>query len=73
MGDLSEIVQEGHQSLVFSQFTSFLGRIRTRLDDAGISYAYLDGRTRQRDRVVDRFRSGAASVFLISLFAASYS
>ena len=37
VGDLSEIVQEGHQALVFSQFTSFLGRIRTRLDDAGIA------------------------------------
>ncbi|HSU36508.1 MAG TPA: DEAD/DEAH box helicase [Propionibacteriaceae bacterium] len=72
VGDLSEIVQEGHQALVFSQFTSFLGRIRTRLDDAGISYAYLDGRTRQRDRVVDRFRSGDASVFLISLKAGGF-
>ena len=56
VGDLAEIVQEGHQALVFSQFTSFLGRIRTRLDEAGISYAYLDGRTRHRDRVVERFR-----------------
>ena len=72
VGDLSEIVQEGHQALVFSQFTSFLGRIRTRLDDAGISYGYLDGRTRQRDRVVNRFRSGEASVFLISLKAGGF-
>jgi SNF2 family DNA or RNA helicase len=72
VGDLTEVVQEGHQALVFSQFTSFLGRIRTRLDDAGISYAYLDGRTRQRDRVVNRFRSGEASVFLISLKAGGF-
>ena len=70
--DLAEIVQEGHQALVFSQFTSFLGRIRARLDEAGIAYAYLDGRTRHRDGVVDRFRSGAASVFLISLKAGGF-
>ena len=70
--DLAEIVQEGHQALVFSQFTSFLGRIRTRLDEAGIAYAYLDGRTRHRDRVVERFRSGQASVFLISLKAGGF-
>ena len=70
--DLAEIVQEGHQALVFSQFTSFLGRIRTRLDEAGIAYAYLDGRTRHRDRVVDRFRIRGGSVFLISLKAGGF-
>ena len=52
LADLAEIVREGHQALVFSQFTTFLGRIRTRLDEAGVAYAYLDGRTRNRDQVV---------------------
>jgi SNF2 family DNA or RNA helicase len=69
LADLAEIVREGHQALVFSQFTSFLGRIRSRLDEAGLTYAYLDGRTRNRDKVVARFREGEASVFLISLKA----
>ena len=69
LADLAEIVREGHQALVFSQFTTFLGRIRTRLDEAGVAYAYLDGRTRNRDQVVQRFRTGEASVFLISLKA----
>jgi SNF2 family DNA or RNA helicase len=41
--DLGELVGEGHQALVFSQFTTFLSRIRTRLAEAEIPYAYLDG------------------------------
>ncbi len=72
LADLAEIVGEGHQALVFSQFTTFLARIRARLDEAGIAYAYLDGRTRNRDRVVQRFREAAASVFLISLKAGGF-
>lgn len=54
---------------MFSQFTSFLTRVRSRLDDAGITTAYLDGGTRDRAGVIDRFRSGDAPVFLISLKA----
>jgi superfamily II DNA or RNA helicase len=70
--DLRELVGEGHQALVFSQFTTFLSRIRTRLTEADISYAYLDGRTRNRERVIQRFRDKAASVFLISLKAGGF-
>jgi SNF2 family DNA or RNA helicase len=70
--DLSELVGEGHQALVFSQFTTFLARIRARLDEADIRYAYLDGRTRNRERVIQRFRDQAASVFLISLKAGGF-
>jgi superfamily II DNA or RNA helicase len=66
---LLPVVAEGHQALVFSQFTRFLGRVRDRLGETGTSYAYLDGRTRDRGAVIDRFRSGEASVFLISLKA----
>ncbi len=72
LADLAELVSEGHQALVFSQFTSFLGRIRARLDEAEISTAYLDGRTRNRDRVVQSFRDQRASVFLISLKAGGF-
>ena len=70
--DLSELVGEGHQALVFSQFTTFLTRIRARLAEANIPYAYLDGRTRNRERVIQRFRDKAASVFLISLKAGGF-
>ncbi|MCW2812524.1 MAG: putative helicase, partial [Friedmanniella sp.] len=70
--DLAELVAEGHQALVFSQFTSFLGRVRDRLDEAGIGYAYLDGSTQHRDEAVETFRSGQAPVFLISLKAGGF-
>ncbi|KRB72838.1 hypothetical protein ASE01_22665 [Nocardioides sp. Root190] len=66
---LAEITAEGHRALVFSQFTSFLGRVRSRLDGAGIDTTYLDGRTRDRGAVIEEFRSGTAPVFLISLKA----
>ncbi|MBS4752406.1 DEAD/DEAH box helicase [Nocardioides sp. zg-ZUI104] len=66
---LAELSAEGHRALVFSQFTSFLQRVRHRLDEAEIPTTYLDGRTRDRAAVLDEFRSGAAPVFLISLKA----
>ncbi len=69
---LRELTAEGHRALVFSQFTTLLGRIRSRLDEAGLAYAYLDGRTRDRDRAVRRFRDGTAPVFLISLKAGRF-
>ena len=72
MEQLDDVVAEGHRVLVFSQFTSFLAKVRSRLDDAGIEYCYLDGSTRRRPEVLDRFASGAAPVFLISLKAGGF-
>ena len=71
---LDDVLAEGHRALVFSQFTSFLGRAAIRLDAAGVPYAYLDGSTpvRRRDAEIARFRSGEASVFLISLKAGGF-
>ncbi|MFI8594286.1 DEAD/DEAH box helicase [Microbacterium sp. NPDC078428] len=69
---LAEIASEGHRALVFSQFTSFLARVSRRLDAAGVAHTQLDGSTRDRDEVVQRFRSGAAPVFLISLKAGGF-
>ncbi len=66
---LAEVIEEGHRALVFSQFTGFLATVRTRLDAEGISYSYLDGRTRDRAARLERFRSGDDPVFLISLKA----
>jgi SNF2 family DNA or RNA helicase len=66
---LVEVVAEGHRALVFSQFTSFLTRVRARLDREGIGASYLDGRTRRRAEVIDGFKQGQAAVFLISLKA----
>ena len=69
---LDEIVAEGHRTLIFSQFTSFLALVSDRLEERGIPYAYLDGSTRDRDAAIATFRSGDAPVFLISLKAGGF-
>src|ERR1041384_511296 len=67
---LSEVTEEGHKAIVFSQFTSFLSIIRERLDHQGIEYEYLDGKTRRRGVVVERFQHDPnCKLFLISLKA----
>ncbi len=67
---LTEIVSEGHKALVFSQFTSFLAIVRRRLEEQGVTYEYLDGKTRDRAARVDRFQSDPqCQLFLISLRA----
>ncbi|UFS57771.1 DEAD/DEAH box helicase [Subtercola endophyticus] len=69
---LDDVAAEGHRALVFSQFTSFLKRAAERLDAQGIEYEYLDGSTRRRSEVIDRFKTGRAPVFLISLKAGGF-
>jgi superfamily II DNA or RNA helicase len=67
---LREVLAEGHKALVFSQFTSFLALVRDQLDAEGISYLYLDGRTRDRQAKVETFQSDpGCRLFLISLKA----
>jgi superfamily II DNA or RNA helicase len=67
---LNEVFEEGHKALVFSQFTSMLDIIKTRLDEYGIVYECLDGRTHNRARAVDRFQNDPnCKLFLISLKA----
>ena len=72
MEHLEEVVAEGHRALVFSQFTSFLAIVRARLEADGIDYAYLDGRSTQRARRIEEFKTGHAPVFLISLKAGGF-
>jgi superfamily II DNA or RNA helicase len=69
---LDDVIAGGHRALVFSQFTGFLGLVRAQLDAQGIAYAYLDGRTRGRGKVIERFKTGDAPVFLISLKAGGF-
>jgi len=69
---LEDVVAEGHRALIFSQFTSFLGKAAERLEANGIPYAYLDGSTTKRADVINRFKTGDAPVFLISLKAGGF-
>jgi len=66
---LQELAEDGRKVLVFSQFTTLLGLLRTRLDEAKLTYEYLDGRTRDRQARVERFQQGPCPLFLISLKA----
>lgn len=67
---LLEVLDEGHKVLVFSQFTAMLAILRQHLDAAGVSYEYLDGKTRDREGCVARFQNDpACKLFLISLKA----
>jgi hypothetical protein len=67
---VGEVIEEGHKALVFSQFTSLLAIVRERLDREGITYEYLDGKTRDRQAGVERFQNdGNCKLFLISLKA----
>jgi SNF2 family DNA or RNA helicase len=68
---LEELLENEHRVLVFSQFTSMLGRIEDRLDKQGIPSFTLRGDTPldERVRLVNAFNAGARNVFLISLKA----
>jgi SNF2 family DNA or RNA helicase len=72
MEQLDDVIAGGHRALIFSQFTSYLGKVRARLDEAGIDHAYLDGSTTHRTEVIDGFKNGDAPVFLISLKAGGF-
>ena len=70
---LAEAQRGDHRVLVFSQFTSMLALIRTELEREELDYCYLDGATRDRSAVVDRFQKpDGPPVFLISLKAGGY-
>ncbi|MEO6727139.1 MAG: DEAD/DEAH box helicase [Blastocatellia bacterium] len=67
---IDEVLEGDHKALVFSQFTSMLAILRDRLDKMGVVYEYLDGRTRDRQKHVERFQNDPdVSLFLISLKA----
>ncbi|WP_052446070.1 DEAD/DEAH box helicase [Aeromonas fluvialis] len=66
-----EAIDNGHRILVFSQFVDLLTLLRQRLADADLDYCYLDGScsTKQRQQAIERFKTQAIPLFLISLKA----
>ena len=67
---LVEVVMEEHKALVFSQWTGLLDRVELRLQKLGIDWVRLDGSTRDRQSLIDRFQSDEGPpVFLLSLKA----
>ncbi|QLF93822.1 DEAD/DEAH box helicase [Pseudomonas sp. ABC1] len=68
---VTELLDNRHKALVFSQFVDHLAIVREWLDRQGIAYQYLDGGTppKARQAAVEAFQSGEGEVFLISLKA----
>jgi len=66
----AEALESGRKILLFSQFRGMLSIIRTWLDEIGTQYLYLDGATRNRQELIDRFSTDeSVRLFLISLKA----
>ena len=72
MNTLEQILEEGHQAIVFSQFTTYLDIIQKQIQEKNWKMARIDGsqHIRKRQEMVDLFQDGKARVFLISLKAA---
>jgi hypothetical protein len=70
MESLEESLDLGHRALVFSQWTSLLDLVETRLKDKSVTFSRLDGATRNRDQIVSAFqKEDGPQVMLLSLKA----
>jgi superfamily II DNA or RNA helicase len=66
-------IASGRKMLIFSQFATQLRNIEAVLEERGISSLRLDGVTRDRQQLVNRFQSSdGPPIFLISLKAGGY-
>lgn len=67
---LAEIMDDGHRVLIFSQFVEALQLISETLKELNISYCYIDGQTKDRVGVCEKFNTDLTiPVCLISLKA----
>jgi superfamily II DNA or RNA helicase len=74
MENLEQLVSEGHKTLVFSQFTTYLDMIQNKIKVAGWKMARIDGSQtiKKRGEQVELFQNGDAQIFLISLKAGGF-
>jgi SNF2 family DNA or RNA helicase len=66
---IDELLEEGRKILVFSQFTSMLSILEDAIKKRKVKYTKLTGATRKREEAIEKFTSGKADIFLISLKA----
>lgn len=70
MRTLLQALDNGHQCLVFSQWTGFLNLVEPHLEANKVPFCRLDGATRDREKVVNTFQEpGGPKVMLLSLKA----
>lgn len=67
--NLPQMLEEGRKILVFSQFTSMLALVEEWVKETKAPYAKLTGDTKDRGAEVDKFQTGKADIFLLSLKA----
>ncbi|MFA7612778.1 MAG: DEAD/DEAH box helicase [Candidatus Caldatribacteriota bacterium] len=74
MENLEQLVSEGHKTLVFSQFTTYLDLIENKIREQGWKFARIDGSQalKKRSEQVEIFQNGDAQIFLISLKAGGF-
>lgn len=67
---LQTLVESGHKTVIFSQYTRMLQIMREDFEQRGISFSYLDGSTKNRLEIVKEFNENPKiPVFLVSLKA----
>ncbi len=67
---LEQLIDEGHRALIFSQWPSLLKLARDRCKTRGWPWLYLDGKTKHRQDLVERWnKPEGPPIFFISLKA----
>lgn len=67
---LQTLMEGGHKTVIFSQYTKMLHIMREDFEQRGINFSYLDGTSRNRLEIVKRFNEDPnIPVFLVSLKA----
>ena len=68
---VEQLLEENHQAIIFSQFTTYLDIIQKEFDKRLWRYSRIDGSQtiKHRQKEVDRFQNGDNRLFLISLKA----
>ncbi len=64
---IDEIQEAGGRVLIFSQFVKMLKIVEKVLLEKEIPFLYMDGSTKNRGELVDRFNDGEGTAFLLSL------
>ncbi|MBF0364400.1 MAG: DEAD/DEAH box helicase [Oligoflexia bacterium] len=69
--NLEQLIEEGHQSIIFSQFTTYLDLIQQGVIERAWKYSRIDGTMpiKKRQSEVENFQNGENKIFLISLKA----
>jgi SNF2 family DNA or RNA helicase len=70
---ISDAVENGKKLLIFSQFVQMLKILRTVLNELDIPHEYMDGQTKNRQKIIDNFNNNSKiRAFLISLKTGGY-